>query len=200
MTHNIKVIFSDLFGVLIGPDYTDLINYINEVTDETEEKIYQHVFDEASMNFIRGEISFNQYFSKVQYKIKQGNQIESEKFSFFWQQMKMGQMPTADALIKIKEKYKIYIITNTTTSHIESISKKFDFINEFDGIITSDMARSHKPSGKIFNFACSLASISANDAVFIDDSKSNVVSASKLGMMTHQYTSYRDFSNFLKVL
>ena len=46
MTHNIKVIFSDLFGVLVGPDYTDLINYINQVTGETKEKIYQHVFDE----------------------------------------------------------------------------------------------------------------------------------------------------------
>ena len=43
MTHNIKVIFSDLFGVLVGPDYTDLINYINQVTGETKEKIYQHV-------------------------------------------------------------------------------------------------------------------------------------------------------------
>ena len=109
MEHNIKVIFSDLFGVLIGPDYTDLINYIYKTTGETKEKIYKHVFDEESMNFIRGEISFNQYFSKVQYKIKQGNQIESTKFSFFWKQMKMGQMPTADALIKIKDKYKIYI-------------------------------------------------------------------------------------------
>ena len=70
MTHNIKVIFSDLFGVLVGPDYTDLINYINQVTGETKEKIYQHVFDEKSMDYIRGAISFSQYFSNVQYKIK----------------------------------------------------------------------------------------------------------------------------------
>ena len=200
MTHNIKVIFSDLFGVLIGPDYTDLINYINQVTGETKEKIYQHVFDEKSMDYIRGEISFSQYFSNVQYKIKQGNEIESKKFSFFWKQMKIGQMPAADALIKIKNKYKIYIITNTTTSHIESISEKFDFINEFNGIITSNMARSHKPSAEIFNYACSIANIREQNAAFIDDSLLNVIAASKLGMIAHQYKNYSDFSIFLKTL
>ena len=58
MNNNIKIIFSDLFGVLIGPDYSDLINYIAGVTNETKENVYKHVFDEKSMHFIRGEISF----------------------------------------------------------------------------------------------------------------------------------------------
>ena len=200
MNNSIKVIFSDLFGVLVGPDYSALIDYIKSVTGETKGNIYKHVFDEESMPFIRGEISFEQYFTRVQHKIRKGNDIDPQQFSFFWKKMKIGQMPTADTLLKIKDKYKIYIITNTTTTHIQSISEKFNFINQFDGVITSNIAKAHKPSTKIFNYACNLISIKASEAVFIDDSESNVLSAANLGMITHQYKTYNNFSNFIKNL
>ena len=200
MNNSIKVIFSDFFGVLVGPDYSALIDYINSVTGETKGNIYKHVFDEESMHFIRGEISFEQYFTRVQYKIKKGNDIDSQQFNFFWKKMQIGQMPTADVLLKIKHKYKIYIITNTTTTHIQSISEKFNFINEFDGVITSDIARAHKPNIEIFNYACDYANIKTRDAVFIDDSELNVKVASRLGMITHQYKTYNSFLDFIKKL
>ena len=65
MKNNIKVIFSDLFGVLIGPNYIHLTNYICDVTKEEPDTVYKQVFDEDSMSFIRGELSFNQYFTDM---------------------------------------------------------------------------------------------------------------------------------------
>ena len=197
MKNNIKVIFADLFGVLIGPNYSNLINYIQDITKEKSDIIYKLVFDEDSMNFIRGEISFNQYFRGVKYKFKNGNHLEKEKFHTLWHQMQMGEMPTVTSLFKIKEKYKLFIITNTTAAHIKKIKQKFLFIDNFDGIITSDIANAHKPTIEIFNYACKVANVIPEEAIFIDDSYANVMSALDLGMTSHQYKSYAEFLNFI---
>ena len=200
MKNNIKVIFSDLFGVLVGPDYSNLIKYISGVTGETNEKIYRYVFDETSMHFIRGEISFKQYFAGVQYKIRKGNAIDYKKFDYFWKQMKVGEMPAVNFLLDLNNKYKLYIITNTTNSHVKRISKKFNFINQFNGIITSNIAKAHKPNVTIFNYACVEANTNPHEAAFIDDSKENVEAAFNLGMTAHQYKTYAGFVDFIATI
>ena len=60
--NNYSIIFSDLFGVLLGPDYSDVINYIQNITHQPFNEIYSKLFDESSMRLIRGEIDLKFYY------------------------------------------------------------------------------------------------------------------------------------------
>ena len=81
--------------------------------------------------------------------------------------------------------------------HVQKLSEKFDFINQFNGVVTSNIAKAYKPNIEIFNYACVIAKIKPCEAVFIDDSEENIKSAFNLGMTTHQYKSYKSFLDFI---
>ena len=197
MSPNIKVIFSDLFGVLLGPNYIKLINYIKSKTGEHNIKVYHKLFDEENMKFVRGELSFDDYFISLQYKLDKGSKLSKEKFKYYWNKMRIGPTSVVDDLLQLRSKYKIYILTNTTNNHIAKLKNKFTFIEQVDGIVTSDIAKSHKPNPAFFNFATSLAMVRSEEVLFIDDSIINVNVASKLGMTSYRYSTYKSFRNFI---
>ena len=47
----------------------------------------------------------------------------------------------------------MWIISNTTEAHIKSLQSQFEFINSFNGLITSERAGTHKPHPNIYKFA-----------------------------------------------
>lgn len=194
--HN-KVFFVDLFGVLLGPDYSELIEYIFSKTNESKINIYQKVFDENSMKFFRREISFETYFLMLQYKLLKGELVSKKKFNYYWNRMNIGATPVVDEFLRLKNKYKIYILTNTTTGHILELKKKFNFIDQFSGIITSDLSKALKPNKAIFLYGLNLAQSKPQESVFIDDGFDNVNAARKMGIIAHQYTNFKDFKIFL---
>ena len=195
--NDIKVIFSDLFGVLVGPDYSEVLTYVQDVTQQSFDIVYQQVFDDDSMHLIRGEISFEAFFTLLQYKIINGDLINFKKFKSHWIKMQIGEMPTVQHLLEKNKTYAICIITNTTSSHINQLKLRYNFFNSFNGIVTSDQSESHKPNPKIFNYACSLFNINPHESIFIDDNEANVIAACNLGMIGHHYKNHTSFLQFI---
>tara|TARA_B100000029_G_C17470899_1_gene921928 strand:- start:185 stop:808 length:624 start_codon:yes stop_codon:yes gene_type:complete len=195
--NNYSIIFSDLFGVLLGPDYSDVINYIQNITHQPFNEIYSKLFDESSMRLIRGEIDLKFYFNQLQYKIKNGNDLKFEKFQYYWDKMKVGEMPLVKYLLGMKKSYQICILTNTTQRHIGALQLEYSFINEFNYCITSDVAHSYKPNPEIFHYACRLLNVKMNEAIFIDDNEDNVQTARNLGMLGCHYQTYTQFLKFI---
>ena len=103
-------------------------------------------------------------------------------------------------LKQYQKHFKIYILTNTTNNHIDRMSKKYLFINQCDGIITSETAQSQKPEEEIFTFACLYANTEQNNCAFIDDSVANVKAAQILGITSHCYQNEEKLKHFLKSL
>ena len=100
-------------------------------------------------------------------------------------------------LYKLKLKYDLWIISNTSNNNINYIKSKYKFFNLFSGIITSESANSNKPNAKIFKFALKKADTSAYNSIFIDDSIINIKIAEKLGFNVHHYRTYLCFKNFV---
>ena len=194
---DIKVIFSDLFGVLIGPDYTDVLGYIKTTTKQPIDILYQKIFDEDSMHLLRGEISLEHFFSLLQYKIHNGGRLNFKHFKLNWMKMQIGVMPAINPLLLKKQSYKIVIITNTTSAHINQLKMQYNFIDRFNDCITSDKAQALKPSKEIFYYACDMLNIAPNQSIFIDDNKENVQVANSLGMCGYWYKSYTPFLKFI---
>ena len=99
----------------------------------------------------------------------------------------------------MKYKSKIWVISNTSENHIEKLKSKFNFLNQLDGIITSESAGFHKPHPQIFHFALDQSKTAVDNAIFIDDSYGNVESAENLGITAHHYTEIDTLLDFINI-
>lgn len=192
----VTTFFFDLFGVLLGADKTVLINYIANKTGNSY-NITINIFNLYFTEFEKNKITFAQFFQKIQYKLKNGENLNIEEFKSTWMNQELKELPAVDYLKILKEKYSINLISNISDSYLNHLSIKFDFFDFFDHIITSEQAKSKKPSCKIFNYSIKISGANPSSSIFIDDQLNNVKSANKLGIKSHHYTSFHLFKTFL---
>jgi len=193
---SITTIFFDLFGVLLGIDQSVVIQYLSNLTGLPYLKTREVAMGEPFMRLERSEINFTQYTDEIRAALPNGNRIETDGLRNIWMNSKVGEMPAVSLLEKLLPDYGVWIISNTTESHIKSLQSKFAFLGLVSGIITSERAGAHKPNQKIFQFALSKANTAAVSSMFIDDSYANVESAENLGFRVHHYADYQRLENF----
>ena len=194
---NVKIIFVDLFGVLIGADNTQILNYVHSNSSNSKIEVYDILFGEKCMKLERSEINFEQYFQYVQYALDCPS-INCNQLRTLWTEMKIGVLPMVSFIDELKaKKYKLFILTNTTQGHVARLQKSYDFFNKFNGIITSDVAGCLKPRTEMFAFATNYCQAQSSECAFIDDSYMNICAAKNQGMVVHQYSNYDMLSSFL---
>ena len=194
---NVKIIFVDLFGVLIGADNTQILNYVQSNSSNDKTEVYNILFGEKCMELERSEINFEQYFQYIQYALDCPS-INYNQLCTLWREMKIGVLPMVSFIDELKaKKYKLFILTNTTQKHVARLQQSYDFFNKFNGIITSDVAGCLKPSTEMFSFAANYCHTQSSECAFIDDSYMNIRAAQNQGMVVHQYSDYDRLSSFL---
>ena len=197
MQSSITTIFFDLFGVLLGIDQSVVIQYLSNLTGLPYLKTREVAMGEPFMRLERSEINFTQYADEIRAMLPNGSRIEADSLQNIWMNSKVGEMPAVSLLEKLQTDYGVWIISNTTESHIKSLLSKFSFFDLVSGIITSERAGAHKPNQKIFQFALSEANSSAVSSIFIDDSHANVKSAESMGFNSHHYIGFDGLMEFL---
>ena len=193
----ITTIFFDLFGVLLGVDQSVVIQYLSNLIGLPYLKTREITMGEPFMRLERGEINFTQYTDEIRAALPNGNRVEADGLRDIWMNSKVGEMPAVSLLEKLQSSYEVWIISNTTESHIKSLQSKFAFLGLVSGIITSERASAHKPNQKIFQFALSETNTNAVSSIFIDDSHANVKSAESMGFASHHYTGFDGLIEFL---
>ena len=197
MKTQIKTIFFDLFGVLLGVDQSVVVQYLSKLIEEPYLEPRETVMGEPFMRLERGEINFIQYIDEIRAALPNGNRINTEALRDMWMNSTVGEMPVVSLLEKLQSDYGVWIISNTTESHIKSLQSKFSFLNLVGGIITSERAGTHKPNPKIFQFALSEANADATASIFIDDSYTNTEAAESLGLIAYHYTGFDGLMKFI---
>ena len=197
MHNQIKTIFFDLFGVLLGVDQSVVVQYLSQLTEVPYLEVYESAMGEPFMRLERGEIGFDKYVDEIRVALVNGSRIETDVLQDIWMNSKVGEMPAVSFLEKFQSHYDVWIISNTTESHIKSLKSKFSFLNLVNGIITSESAQAHKPSQKIFQFALHEANTNALSSIFIDDNYTNTDTAESLGIISHHYTSFEGLIKFI---
>ena len=198
MQSQITTIFFDLFGVLLGIDQSVVVQYLSNLTGLPYLKTREVAMGEPFMRLERSEINFTQYTDEIRAALPNGNRIETDGLRDIWMNSKVGEMPAVSLLEKLQSNCGVWIISNTTESHIKSLQSKFAFFDLVSGIITSERAGAHKPNQKIFQFALSEANTDAAAAIFIDDSHANAQSAESLGIISHHYVDYEQLIHFFE--
>tara|TARA_B110000438_G_C15761076_1_gene627307 strand:- start:888 stop:1496 length:609 start_codon:yes stop_codon:yes gene_type:complete len=194
MKNNIDTIFFDLFGVLIGINMEVVINHISKSTKTPFLTTKDIVMGEPFMELERKEINFEEYFNKISNQFTR-DFITLDELNNIWTNSDIGELPIVSEIKKLNTLYNIWIITNTTESHIEKLKRQFSFLNNINGIITSESAGYQKPNFKIFKYALNKTKSEIYSTIFIDDNYNNVIAAENMGIISHRYT---DFKHFLK--
>lgn len=102
---------------------------------------------------------------------------------------KLEKVPYVDHVLeKLREKYKLGLITNTTTSRDEDVRyalQKIGIEKYFDVILTSVDANSRKPDEKIFQIALNAIGVNPEEAVMVGNRISrDILGGNKTGMKT----------------
>ena len=193
----IKTIFFDLFGVLLGMDQSTIIRHISKKINLPYLETKDIVMGEIFMRLERGEIQFKQYFQDLQYALPNGEMLGYDEFKIMWTTNKIDELPAVELLPALKEKYTLYIISNTSEAHIAQLKTQFTLFSNFEYIITSEAAKSRKPSIEIFSYTLNKTGAIPESSVFIDDMHSNVSAAKNIGFSSHHYTNYEEFNKFI---
>ena len=197
MQNKITTIFFDLFGVLLGIDQSVVIQYLSKLTDAPYIETREIALGEPFMRLERGEVTFIRYVEDLRSSMPNGARIDADSLRKIWKNSKVGEMPAVSLLHDLQKKFQVWVISNTTESHIKSLQSKFSFLSQLNGIITSERAGAHKPNPKIFQYALTEADTDISASIFIDDGLANTESAENLGIVSHHYTGYDGLIGFL---
>ena len=127
MHNQITTIFFDLFGVLLGIDQSVVVQYLSRLIEVPYLETQEVAMGESFMRLERNEINFRQYVDEIRAALPNGKRIESDTLKNIWVNSKVGEMPSVSLLEKFQSNYQIWIISNTTESHIEALRNKFSF-------------------------------------------------------------------------
>lgn len=178
----IRCIISDLGKVIIFFDndifYEKIADYCPFTKEEIRELTTSHFY--LVEFFDKGEISPEEFYRQVIDKLKA--RIDYDNFYSIYNDVFSINPPVLQIMKRLKENYKIVLLSNTDIMRYGFIRKKFPEIMIFDEYILSFEVGFMKPQPQIYREALKQAGAEAKECVFIDDREENIKAAVKLGM------------------
>ena len=172
------------FGVAVGDD---VINPYGQRTD--------------LKNFELGLMSIDEFHDTV--RRVYGPNLTDEQIDYAWNALLQG-IPTykLDMLLKLKERYRLFLLSNTNAVHWTEGSKQFNYQGHkaedfFEQIFLSNEIHELKPSPEAFRKVALMAGIKPEETLFIDDSEKNIETARRLGIGTLKVNNGEDWRPML---
>jgi HAD superfamily hydrolase (TIGR01509 family) len=190
-----KAIIFDFFGVINTDTGTVWVGTVwvkkNIPSEEIQLKL-RAMFPQVDIGALP-ESEFFDTASKIVHRTPE--QVRSEWFEL------SSLNPDVLALItKLKEKYKIALCTNAPSALVRDILEMMGISNLFDELFISSELKMIKPSPEIFHHVLNTLGVEAHEAIFIDDSYSNVQGAKEVGIEALQFTDARELERKLNLL
>lgn len=179
----IKNIIFDLGGVLIdwNPDYM----YKKLIENETERKFFlDHI---CTMDWNEEQDGGRSIAEANQSLIDVYPEKRHLILAFYerWEEMLSGPIEgTVEIfrLLKDKNKYRFYALTNWSSETFPRALELFDFLHWFDGRIVSGEEKTRKPFKEIYDLTLSRFNLIPAETIFIDDNARNIKAAEACGI------------------
>ncbi|MEE0264243.1 MAG: HAD-IA family hydrolase [Acutalibacteraceae bacterium] len=167
-----KAIVLDMYGVIVKQTGDDFIPYVQQTfPDLNPEEIYNPWF-KADI----GELTSLEVWEAIGF---QGDLEKIEKEYLDTIELTNGFI---DFIEKVKDKYKLAIISNDSSRWSKYLREKFDLNKYFDVISISGDLKIQKPDERIFFLTIEKLGLNAEDCIYIDDREGNLEAAKKVGM------------------
>tara|TARA_B000000477_G_C6076508_1_gene221184 strand:+ start:27 stop:650 length:624 start_codon:yes stop_codon:yes gene_type:complete len=184
-----NIIF-DLGNVILNIDYQSTIKAFEKIGIKNAEILYSKssqtkIFDQLET----GKITKEDFILEIQKIIPKASK---SKIINAWNAI-IKDLPESriDILKNLKDKFSIFLLSNTNSIHIDYIVKKIgggkydEFYNLFDKVYYSHEVKLRKPDPNIFKLVINENNLKIKNTLFIDDSIQHINSAKKLGLQTY---------------
>ena len=152
---------------------TRAYKYINKIllvkTEEDEFLMFKEFYE-----IVLKEINYPNINNKIIELLARDNVYNDEKFLFF--------DDVEASLMKLKEKYLLGVISDTWPS-LERVFVNKKLNQYFSTFIMSSIYGSYKAEKLLFKIAIEELGIKPQEAIFVDDSESNLIAAEEFGMI-----------------
>lgn len=187
----IKNVILDLGGVLLDIDFKKAYQSFNElgVTQFAEMYGQSHcavLFEKLETGMVT-PVNFYKEFREIT-----GCTLADESIRNAWNSLLLTfPKKRIEWLLKLKEKYNVYLFSNTNQIHYEAFTEIFTlqyngqhFDDLFVAAFYSHKIGVRKPYKDAFLTVLELAEIKAEESIFIDDTMKNIEGAKSAGLYT----------------
>ena len=202
----IKNLLIDFGGVLINLDRERCIENFKKLGFENIGELLNMYHQQGVfMNQEKGLVTPAEFRNEIRRMM--GKEVSDEQIDTAWNSFLLD-IPTykLDLLLKLREKYVVYLLSNTNVIHWEWSCQNvfpyrtFKVEDYFEKIYLSFEMNMLKPEPEIFKAVLEDAGIEAKETFFIDDSDINCKVAQELGISTYTPKAGEDWSHLFKNL
>ena len=139
-----------------------------------------------NLSFEKGQIAREDFLLGIQKHIPNAS---IEEITTAWNAVLLDfPLKRLEFLQKLSKKYKLFLLSNTDSIHIETFEQEngtsfySDFYQCFEKVYFSFEMGMRKPDVEIYNFVLSQQNLIAKHTLFVDDKKENTDAAQSLGI------------------
>ena len=188
---NIKAIIFDLGGVILNIDYNKTSKAFTNLGVKNFDEMYSQknanpLFHDLEEGKINEEEFYNAFKRSTQLK------LSDQQIKTAWNAILLRYREEAlQTLATIKNKYRLYLLSNTNSIHHKEFNKIFEdqigsgSLNDyFDKAYYSHEIKLRKPGKDAYQYVLKENNLFPSETLFIDDSIQNIEAAKSLGLQT----------------
>lgn len=188
----IKNIIVDLGGVLLNIDYHKTADAFKKLGAQQFDELYSQVTANHLFEALEtGEISEDNFYQSMHTYCSP--HTTTQQMQDAWNAILLDfRQDSLAELERLKEKYNLYLLSNTNSIHLTAFNQK---LLEYNGKASLDAyfiksyyshtIRMRKPYPATYQWVLADANLIADETLFIDDSINNIKGAQEAGIRTH---------------
>ena len=173
-------------NVLVNYDAQKAARRFSKAFGISQFAVWKHfILSPYEQAYTRGEISTRDFFHAACRQFRKP--LSFKLFKYYWNDI-FWENPGMDRLLaRIKKHYPLYLISNTNAMHYTHIKKEFKILRHFRRKFPSHEVGARKPDPKIYRRVLRKIGLRPEEAIFIDDMKSFIRSAKRVGLHTIRF-------------
>ena len=187
----IKNIIFDLGGVLLNLDFVGSRNAFVKLGIPQIDDLFSNTTEDTFWKkYETGRLTDEEFVAEARKLAINGT--SDEDIITAWNSMLLDfPMERVEFLDKLKERYRLFLFSNTNSIHLQSFQKSFREVHnrELDSLFErawySHVINRRKPNVEAFQYILEEAGLHAPETLFIDDSLANVEGARLAGLQAH---------------
>lgn len=203
--HNIKTIIFDLGGVLVDLDPNVSILGFKELgLLNAHEYLNAYLQKGIFLEMEEGKLREEEFYDKFR-ELSVNKNITNEQIAEAWcRQLLSLSEYKLDLLLELRKKYKVFLLSNTNRVVAAYYSQHFftkqglTIDDYFDQLYVSYKIGCVKPYRGIFEYLIADSGINPQEALFLDDSEKNIITAKELGFQTYLVRPQEDFRHLFQ--
>jgi epoxide hydrolase-like predicted phosphatase len=189
---SIKNLIFDLGGVILDLSVERTLQSFADISGLKKERVKElFISSKGFLDYEKGEIEDGEFRSFVRdlYSV----QTDDDALDASWNAMLLGiPQQKLDLLLSLKEKFNVYLLSNTNNIHLSYINDKImtpvfgeaSLDRYFHKAYYSHHMKKRKPDANIYEQVLDENNLKPHETLFLDDNADNIAGANALGIRT----------------